>query len=120
MLACAAAPSLIVLLDPYRQLRWTEREELRVSLLKSTPPGTPKPQVLAFIASRGCRDSHSNLRVGGPLQIHYQGEDSRVCVVIGEYPAFPLGEKVTVWAIWVFDQAQDLLDIEVDTVVYGL
>jgi hypothetical protein len=102
--------SLAVLLNPLR--RYSE-QELRSSLLETTPLDSSKDQVQDFIDSKGWKTSPGKKDSGLFWLYLTDGGvgESAVSATLGSYQGFPA--FVTVRAIWVFDEQRKLVDIQV-------
>lgn len=76
-------------------------DHIRMSILKRTPPGTPKKDVEAFIAKEGW----------DPLDLQATERKNGIEVCFGGYFIF-FGECY-VYGIWTFDSADRLIEVHV-------
>jgi hypothetical protein len=88
-------------------------DELRGSLLASTPLGSSKESVQAFVYSKGWTNSAGKIDddLFWRSKVDRTLGDRAIFATLGRYPGFP--EMVVVYAVWIFDQKGKLADIQV-------
>ena len=103
---------LIAIAYCMRPLVYTSEENIRNVLMKSTPLGSDKKQVLDFIKTNSYEiDNIVQTPYRQLLLPHNRLGQSYIKTYIGEYQGIPW--ECDVAAVWVFDSSEKLLYIEV-------
>lgn len=90
-----------------RGLQYGSREQIRQILFEATPRGTTRQIVRRFVDAKGWRSGGRVRSTGGP-----NGEPvDRISVYVGEARGVIVDERV--YAEWIFDAEDILVDIDV-------
>jgi hypothetical protein len=113
VLAFALIGATYVGLERSHSMQYRSREEITRLLLEGTPRGTTRDVVRGFVHSNGWRRGGVVRNTGGP------NEESvdRISVYLGQAPGITGHENV--YAEWIFDAEDNLVDVQVYKVTLG-
>jgi hypothetical protein len=105
--AAFATGQLCLLINRDGGLQYGSRSQIIQTILEATPRGTPRQAVRSFVKSKGWGKGGRVFSAGGP-----EGEPvDRISVYLGEAQGLIVDERV--FAEWIFDANDKLIDVDV-------